>query len=572
MNIMDSHTNKPIGYGSLSDRKSTGSHYTPTKLSDFVATQLINSYDFDNNNVRIIDPAIGDGELLESLVNVLTERKSSLKIYAFGFDIDNNAIDTAQKRLTNLNANIPLKLSLDDFLNYSLSSETTLFGQSNIEKYDLVIANPPYVRTQVLGASKSQILAKQFGLTGRVDLYHAFILGIANILSPGGLAGIIVSNRFMTTKAGEMVRKNILDYFDILHIWDFGDTHLFEAAVLPAVLLLKKKSSKQNSDGVSSKFTSIYSIKENDTNNVNVVDNIFGSLDKDGMIKEKNSIYKIQTGILDHGKTSTDVWRMSNNEVDDWLNTVKKNTFCVFSDIGKIKVGVKTTADKVFIRSDWETATDNEVPELLKPLLTHHKAKRFKANHDMFRILYPHIVKNGVRTAVELDDFPKSAKYLNKHKEALQNRKYVIEAGRKWYEIWVSHNPDLWKRPKIVFRDISEKPTFWLDLSGAIVNGDCYWFTSNNGDDERLWLALGVSNSTFIETFYDRKFNNKLYSGRRRFITQYVEKFPLPNPDSSTSKKIVEVTKTIYNLLPDGNTELLEKELDTLVYQSFGFK
>lgn len=40
---------------------------------------------------------------------------------------------------------------------------------------DIVIANPPYVRTQVLGTAKAKQLARDFNLTGRVDLYYPFL-------------------------------------------------------------------------------------------------------------------------------------------------------------------------------------------------------------------------------------------------------------------------------------------------------------------------------------------------------------------------------------------------------------
>ena len=38
-------------------------------------------------------------------------------------------------------------------------------------------------------------------------------------------------------------------------------------------------------------------------------------------------------------------------------------------------------------------------------------------------------------------------------------------------------------------------------------------------------LLLAVANSSFITKFYDIAFHNKLYAGRRRFMTQYVKKF-----------------------------------------------
>ena len=80
----------------------------------------------------------------------------------------------------------------------------------------------------------------------------------------------------------------------------------------------------------------------------------------------------------------------------------------------------------------------------------------------------------------------------------------LIEAGRNWYELWVPQDPSLWCKPKIVFPDISEKPKFWMDLDENIVNGECYWITPNNTEDnELLWLCLAVANSKFIEMFYD---------------------------------------------------------------------
>jgi len=43
----------------------------------------------------------------------------------------------------------------------------------------------------------------------------------------------------MTTKSGESVRSDLLEKFQIQHV-DFGDTRLFEAAVLPASITFRK--------------------------------------------------------------------------------------------------------------------------------------------------------------------------------------------------------------------------------------------------------------------------------------------------------------------------------------------
>jgi len=147
----------------------------------------------------------------------------------------------------------------------------------------------------------------------------------------------------------------------------------------------------------------------------------------------------------------------------------------------------------------------------------------------------------------------------------------VIKSGRNWFEIWVPQDPDAWKHPKLVFPDISERPTFWIDTEGGIVNGDCYWIAQKGGGSANLlWLALGVANSRFIEKFYDHVFHNKLYSGRRRFMTQYVECFPLPNPAASSAIQIVKLAKEIHRWKGQRPTDEMEEAVDKLVCEAFG--
>jgi len=551
------------------ERKQNGVHYTPEILADFVAEVIVSAWLKENpdhkKSLRIIDPAVGDGELLLSLLKSLKANKMTASNVS-AFDTNKNATQYTAKRITPYCLANSLVTKNEDFLEFALTFENQLF-RTEEEPFDLVIANPPYVRTQQLGAKEAQRVSSQFDLSGRVDLYHAFIKGIELVLKPRGIAGIIVSNRFMTTKGGNAVREAIKEKFDIIQVWDLGDTKLFEAAVLPAVLLLRKKEKKQYEQVA--KFSTIYSATIEATVTAPSYANAIKALKTEGHVNINGDIYCVQHGLLETG----DVWRLSNAKTDNWLEQVKKNTYCVFGDVGKIAVGVKSTADKVFIRTDWDDLPADEKPELLKALITHHAARRFKAlkTKKKREILYPHACSNGKRYAVDIKDYPASKAYLEKHRVTLESRKYVIEAGRNWYELWVPQDPEAWKKPKIVFRDISEKPEFWIDLNGGIVNGDCYWLTASSGENiDLLWLILAVGNSTFIEQFYDKSFNNKLYAGRRRFMTQYVQKFPLPSPKTKLGKKLITFAQTIFNLLPDNDTAELEKELDQLVWESFG--
>lgn len=562
-------------YAGVAASKAHGATYTPKILADFVAREILRQAAFANGaSLRVLDPAVGHGELLLSLLTQLTP--GSVAVDVHGFETDESALLAARRRLASQFPDVPLRIERGDFLSFALNRHHNaqgLFAAANDVRYDIVIANPPYVRTQVMGASQAQKLAASFGLSGRVDLYHAFVLGISCVLADAGVAGVIVSNRFMTTKSGASVRAALMERLDVLHAWDLGDTKLFNAAVLPAVLLARG-GAVANSH---TRFTSIY--ETNEEASVAAADPL-EALEKEGVVAvEDGRRFMVRHGKLDTGGTSNGVWRIATKSIDGWLARVEKRRWSKFGDIGRVRVGVKTCADGVFIRDDWDAMPGLDRPELLRPVTTHHIARQYKAlsTERPREILYPHEVSQGRRRAVDLKLYPMSKAYLDFHRRSLERRRYVMEAGRAWYELWVPQDPNAWPAPKLIFRDIAERPDFWVDTTGSVVNGDCYWLkiderTDDLVRDDLLWLAAAVGNSTFIERFYDYRFNNRLYAGRRRYGTQYVEEFPLPDPRSPLGRAIVHRAKgMVENILPSQSSALAE-EIDSLVWEAFDLR
>jgi len=560
-------------YQDVHAEKAHGATYTPATLARFVAERIVENADIEGRAaITILDPAIGDGALVMALLDAL-KSKTKAVLSVRGFDTNVSALDEAARRIRAAFPKTALELTGGNFLDFVLevdgnTAAPSLFSHSEAQTFDLIIANPPYVRTQIMGSERAQQLARTFGLAGRVDLYQAFLLGMAQVLAPNGTAGMIVSNRFMTTKGGGVLRAALRQRFDLRQIWDLGDTKLFSAAVLPAVLVARGTGSNPSDAPL---FTAIYEVKdEAQTRAGDPVD----ALALEGVVEiEDGRRFCVRRGVLDGSGDDGDVWRLACASGDEWMATVDRHTWKRFGEIGKIHVGVKTCADKIFIRHDWDSAYGAEKPELLRPLTTHHGAGRFRATVPKKdrAILYPHEVVQGSRQAIPLEKYPKSRAYLESHRAALESRSYVIEAGRRWYELWVPQDPQAWSAPKLVFRDISERPTFWIDLDGSVVNGDCYWLVVSREDEvELLWLAAAVANSTFAEAFYDHRFNNKLYAGRRRFITQYVEQFPLPDPALPLSKDIIASAKAIFEANHAPEAQDMERELDALVWRAFG--
>jgi len=575
--MLDPVTSAPR-YSDVEKRKFDGATYTPIAFANFVAEQILSVADLPKRGkIRVLDPACGDGALLNALIGQMpaTARK---RLEVIGYDTDAEAIQIASQRFKVSYPKLDICLVQKDFLDHvlNLHGGGDLFSTGEAQDlFHLVIANPPYVRTQIMGAQQAQKIAQRFGLTGRVDLYYPFLLGISQVVSENGVAGVITSNRFMTTKSGQAVRRAILSQFRILHAWDLGDTKLFEAAVLPSVILARGSRDTQNLCTDDIAYSSIYETKDTAEKKAGDVLAALSADDDTVVAITDGRHFRVRHGILNNGGNPEGVWRIATRATDEWLATVESNTWDTFRRIGKIRVGVKSTADKVFIRCDWDDIPGGR-PELLRTLITRKCARRFRAAipakaKDIKEILYPHEMTEKGRSAVDLSLYPRAANYLELHRHALEARTYLIDAGRNWYELWVPQDPAAWPSPKLVFPDISEKPTFFIDTDGGIVNGECYWLQCENADElDLLWLALAVANSTFIETFYDHRFNNKLYAGRRRFITQYVELFPLPNPSCEEATKIIALAKTIYAKTPSPEADKLASELDALVWRIFG--
>ena len=248
-------------YSEVHRQKSDGATYTPIAFARFVAEQMLQVADLPKNGkIRVLDPACGDGALLDALIKNLSPA-SRKRVEAVGYDTDPEAIRIASQRFRQDFPDLDVRLEQKDFLEHVLNLQGggDLFSANEVqEPFHLVIANPPYVRTQIMGAQQAQQLAQSFGLTGRVDLYYPFLLGISQVLAENGVTGVITSNRFMTTKSGQAVRRAMLSRFRILHAWDLGDTKLFDAAVLPSVLLARGTPNSQHSHTSGIAYSSIY--------------------------------------------------------------------------------------------------------------------------------------------------------------------------------------------------------------------------------------------------------------------------------------------------------------------------
>lgn len=537
--------------------KRHGKHYTPTLLATFLAQRVVSQLPIqtgsrdDETTVRVLDPACGDGELLFAVHRVAEQLLPGVEISLVGYDLDNEAIQVASQRAAELG--IPVDWHQGDFLQ----------ARRDIPQgsFDAVITNPPYVRTQQLGQQAAQLLATEFGLTGRIDLTHPFVVLLPSLLRRDGVVGLLCSNRFLTTKSGANVRKIFQSSLDPVELYDLGDTKLFAAAVLPAIVIALNRKTE---DSTTCSFTSAYETESEVT--AGDGSTLYGALitGRDDVLIHDGRAIAVRSGTLLRTSSTAEPWRLAHSAGDDWLHMVEAATWRTFGELAKIRVGIKTTADKVFISNTWETVEPKPEDELLLPLITHDNLTPWRvSSHLATKVLYPYDLSNPKRALVDMAKFPSAMAYFDAHAERLKGRKYVIEGGREWFEIWVPQKPSVWSTPKIVFPDISVEARFALDRSGAVVNGDCYWISvADIGSEDVAYLMLAVANSQLGLRFYDEVCGNKLYSGRRRWMTQYVARLPLPDPETDIAKELIRTTRELLasgESIDPGRLQLIDK-------------
>ena len=560
--------------------KHTGATFTPKKLADFLAKKIFKYLEPTNYPTSVLDPSCGDGELLIAMAELLNHNNINFDLT--GCDSNEEYLKDSQQRLLKFSPS-NVKLNHVDFLE-SIDINNTqnqmpigFFDAVNptTEKLnnssDLIIANPPYVRTQILGADRAQNIAKKFNLKGRIDLYYPFLMGMTECLKESGILGVITSNRYLSTKGGESIRQYLVDNYEILEIIDLGDTKLFDAAVLPAIFIGRKKSNVSSGVLKEGKFTKVYE-ELNGLASTQSATDIYDLLLKKstGCYSVMDKKFNLSSGSLRYSTGSKSLWKMLSDSETDWVHKIESNSSGKIKDYFKVRVGVKTTADSIFINDNWNEFDITPEEEILYPLISQQNIDKWKLDDKVkLKLLYTHFDIDGKKAVINLEKYPRASKYLNLYRDVLTSRKYVIDANRNWFEIWVPQNPAYWKYPKLVFPDISAEPKFYFDNSGKIVNGNCYWITARNEAElDRLYLLQGIANSSIMTKYHDLVFNNKLYSGRRRYFSQYVENYPLPDEETIASKELISLVKKLNSQCIE-HSQNIQAELDNLVSKAF---
>jgi len=171
--------------------------FTPDKIS-----HKMSSYLFNNGN--LLEPAVGDGQLLKFLdlskydqVEVYDIKKEYLKVCPNGKNI--------------------IKYNKD------------FFKKEINKKYKNIILNPPFIRIQDLSEDYRKYIKDTFPLLkkGNLDIYYAFLLKCLSVLEDDGVMVAITPNSYLYNKSAKQLREYFIQNKLIEKIIDYKSEKVF---------------------------------------------------------------------------------------------------------------------------------------------------------------------------------------------------------------------------------------------------------------------------------------------------------------------------------------------------------
>ncbi len=242
--------------------------------------------------IRKSGNGVMDYAALEHLREYKNYEKEILQNNIYGVDLDEHAAEIAAVNLM-LQALQPkekLPLILGDHIKVGNSlisgDEKTLkkyFGDNWKEKkpfnwekefpevfqgknpgFDVIIGNPPYIRTHQLDKKEKRYFDKNFVSSyGQYDILVLFLERAIGLLKNGGRLSFIISSKVASSEYGKAIRKYILQTCAIEIIVDLSTLHVFEdASVYPYILVLKKESDPKEREKNIIKFIEVSEFDE----------------------------------------------------------------------------------------------------------------------------------------------------------------------------------------------------------------------------------------------------------------------------------------------------------------------
>lgn len=440
------------------------------------------------------------------------------------------------------------------------------------EGFDVVIANPPYVRQEDIKEQKPAFSEVYDCYKGTADLLVYFYEKGCRLLKENGVLTYITSNKYFRAGYGDKLRGYLAGTMRIHQLIDFGDAPVFDATAYPSIIVMSKgrdgSPSRPDSGAPGGR-----ALPENDFLALN--------WSPGDPVSAFVRIFQERAFPMKQGYLTADGWSLEHPRIFELMQKLRN----VGTPLGeyvdrKFYYGIKTGYNEAFVidrlTRDRLIAEDPNCESIIKPFLRGRDVKRWRTNPQDLWLINTH---NGYgdTPAIDIDDYPVLKRYLDEVErkraagefgEKAKNAKGLFkrdDQGKTPYNLRNCVYVPEFEKPKIIYPDIYEHQSFAFDRDGYFAVNTTYFIPT-----DECWLT-GVLNTKAVEWFYGQV-SNRVRGGYLRAFSDYMKQIPIP---AATSQQQEEIEDRVERILaakkenPEADVSALETEIDQLVYQLY---
>jgi TaqI-like C-terminal specificity domain/Eco57I restriction-modification methylase len=376
--------------------------------------------------------------------------------------------------------------------------------------FDVVLANPPYVRQELIKEQKPRLREVYGALyTGTADLYVYFYYRALQLLGAGGMLVFISSNKWFRAAYGAKLRQLLGDHADIWSITDFGDLPVFESATAYPMVFIAQRAG----DARVTYFTEVPSLGP--------------------PYPDVDAVIAAYGYALPPEAISGTEWRMAGAETIGRLDRMRSGTVPLSEYVaGRIYRGVLTGLNKAFVidgtTRDALIAADPKSAEIIRPFVVGKDIRRWVVDYkDQW------LITTKVGTNMRL--YPAVLEHLSRWQPGLEKR---WDKGDHWWELRACGYYEAFEAPKIVYQEIATYQSFAFDRTGAYTNNKVFIVTAPD-----LFL-LGILNSAIIWRHLNQTCS-KLSGGALALQSIYMSRLPIPVANTVDRAALEQLVETI---------------------------
>lgn len=405
--------------------------------------------------------------------------------------------------------------------------------------FDIVIANPPYVRHEkvpqtTLAALKAAYRSVQHGMA---DLYVYFYARALELLHDGGTLCFISSNKFFRAGYGKGLRNAITGQTSVRIVIDFGDFPVFDAAAYPCIVITDKGAPRQGH--VYHGLTAGPSIE---------LDRLDEELAAAGQAVLQNSEVQPPNGS-----------RTVNDLLQRLLNSgVPLRGF----HNGKMYYGIKTGLNEAFvIGADVRNQLLQQDPKsekVIKPFLRGRDASRYQIRNPRLYLLY-------IGWHCDISQYAAVRQYLEQFKRPLAERTEVKSGRIPWFALsrYAADYYQEFSKPKVLTVRFGLASLFAFDDKGFYCNNAMSFFSPST-----KWLTAILNSS--VCSFCLISVCPTVQNGYSQFFLSNIEMLPIVGPSLADQRRLSDLVDQLQALGGQGpQAEAMEREVDEIVYHTY---